>query len=138
MTVLSDEVRQVIDGMTVFPVATASREGVPNVVPMTFVKVVDDDTLLPADNFMHKSRANIEENTVVGMSVWDMQTKRAYQLKATAEIVESGDVFDEAVEWVHKAMPEVKTKAAVVLKVRNVFVCHPGPDHGRDIAEPQS
>jgi hypothetical protein len=42
-------------------------------------------------------------------------------------------VFDETAAWVSAEKPELKTKAAVVMTVTNVFVCQPGPDLGMDI-----
>jgi uncharacterized protein len=130
---LNEEAKDVLARMKVIPVATASKDGCPNVVPMTFVKALDDSTLLVADNYMEKGARNLEENPQIAVSVWDTETKQAYQIKGTAEILRSGPVFDETVAWVTGLKPHLTTKAAVVLRVAHVYVCQPGPDLGRDV-----
>ena len=52
---------------------------------------------------------------------------------AHAETLPSGPLFDETAAWVSAEKPELRTKAAVVVTVTNVFVCQPGPDLGKDI-----
>jgi len=131
---LDEGAEGVLTRMKVIPVATASKDGCPNVVPMTFVKVLDESTLLIADNYMDKGARNLEENPQVAVSAWDTETKQAYQIKGTAEIFRSGPVFDEAVAWVTGIKPHLTTKAAVVLRVAHVYVCQPGPDLGKDVA----
>ena len=130
---LIQEAKDVLARMKVIPVATASKDGCPNVVPMTFVKALDDSTLLVADNYMDKGATNLEENPQIAVLVWDTETKQAYQIKGTAEILRSGPVFDETVAWVTGLKPHLTTKAAVVLRVAHVYVCQPGPDLGKDV-----
>ena len=131
---LNEQAKDVLARMKVIPVATASKDGCPNVVPMTFVKALDDSTLLVADNYMDKGARNLEENPQVAVSVWDTETKQAYQIKGMAEVVRSGPVFDETVAWVVGLKPHLTTKAAVVLRIAHVYVCQPGPDLGKDVA----
>ncbi len=120
----------------VVPVATASGDGVPNVVPMTFVKALDDSAVLVADNYMDKAAANLAENPQVAVCVWDLETKRAYQIKGRAEVLRAGPVYDEMVAWVKEKKPDAPAKAAVVLRVENVFMCHAGADRGKDVVLP--
>lgn len=133
---MDEDVLRVLAQTKVVPVATASRDGVPNVVPMTFVKALDDSAVLVADNFMDKGAKNLEENPRVAVCVWDMETKRAYQIKGEAEVQRSGQVYDDTAAWVHESKPDTDPKAAVVLRVRNVYVCHSGADRGKDVVLP--
>lgn len=134
MTAALDEVvKAALAGMRIVPVATASAAGVPNVVPLRFVRAVDDGTIVMADNYMSKSARNLQENPQLALTVWDSASKQAFQIKGHAETLTSGPVFDETAAWVSAEKPELKTKAAVVVKVTNVFVCQPGPDLGKDI-----
>lgn len=94
---------------------------------------MDDSTLLIADNYMDKGARNLEENPQIAVSVWDTETKQAYQIKGTAEIIRSGPVFEEAVAWVTGIKPHLTTKAAVVLRVAHICVCQRGPDLGKDL-----
>jgi predicted pyridoxine 5'-phosphate oxidase superfamily flavin-nucleotide-binding protein len=54
-------------------IATASRDGKPNVVPLGLTKVISDDEILVMDNYMNKTRANLEANPVAAISVWDLE-----------------------------------------------------------------
>jgi uncharacterized protein len=133
---LDEDVKRVLAQTKVIPVATASRDGLPNVVPMTFVKTLDDSAVLIADNFMDKGASNLEENPRVAICVWDLETRRAYQIKGTAEVHRAGSVFDETAAWVKQSKPDIATKAAVVVSVTNVFVCGSGADRGKDVVLP--
>jgi len=131
--VLTGEVRETLERTSVIPVATASLDGVPNVVPMRFVRVVDDETMVVADNYMDKGAANLSHNAWLALTVWDRDSKRAYQVKGRADVLTSGPLFDETAAWVASLKPELRTKAAVRVVVTNVFVCQPGPDLGKDL-----
>jgi len=65
MVKLNEDMKTAFSKVKIFPVATASKEGVPNVVPIGFCLLVDDETIWIADNFMVKSLANLEENPKV-------------------------------------------------------------------------
>jgi predicted pyridoxine 5'-phosphate oxidase superfamily flavin-nucleotide-binding protein len=130
---LTEDAKRVLAQMKVTPVATASKEGVPNVVPMTFVKLLDDAAVLVADNYMDKGARNLEENPQIAVCAWDLETKRAYQIKGIAEVHRSGPAFDDTVAWVKESKPDIAAKAAVILRVTNVFVCHSG-ERGKDVA----
>jgi predicted pyridoxine 5'-phosphate oxidase superfamily flavin-nucleotide-binding protein len=133
MAGLDDAVKATLAQMRVVPVATASAAGVPNVVPLRFVRALDENTLVLADNYMSKSASNLRENPQIALAIWDTQQKRAFQIKGQAEILTAGPLFDETAAWVLAEKPELRTKAAVVLHVTNVFVCQPGPDLGKDL-----
>ena len=130
---LTEDAKRVLEQTKVIPVATASGDGMPNVVPMTFVKALDDAAVLIADNYMDKGARNLEENPQVAICVWDLETKQAYQIRGAVEIHRSGSVYDEMVAWVKESKPDAPAKAAVVMTVTNVFVCHPAADRGKDV-----
>ncbi|HEX7467300.1 MAG TPA: pyridoxamine 5'-phosphate oxidase family protein, partial [Methanobacterium sp.] len=73
--------------------ATASPDGVPNVVPIGFARPIDEDTILIADNYMNKTRINLEKNPRISLVTKDA-TKCPYQFKGKVEIFESGKYFD--------------------------------------------
>ena len=134
MPKLTDNVKEIFNKTGIYSVATASKDGLPNVVPIHFVKLYDgEDTILLVDNFMNKTIKNLEENPRIAISVWDQNQKAAYQLKGEATIVKSGKPFDDAVAWVQKVMPALNTKSAILLKVTNVYNCQPGPDLGKEL-----
>ena len=67
-------------------VATASRNGEPNVTPKGSLKILDQFHILFADLFSLKTRKNILENNQVAVTVVDAPTATGYQIKGTAEI----------------------------------------------------
>lgn len=134
MPKLVDAVKEIFNKTAIYSVATASKNGLPNVVPIHFVKLYDDeDTVLLVDNFMNKTLKNLEENPRIAISVWDLGKKEAYQIKGEATIIKSGKPFDDAIAWVQKTMPELNPKSAILLKVTNVYNCQPGPDLGKEL-----
>jgi len=133
MSKLIGAVKDVFSKTAIYPVATASKDGIPNVVPIHFVKVYDEDTILLVDNFMDKSLKNLQENPQISICVWDMDKKQAYQIKGQATIVTSGKPFDEAVVWVKKGKPELTPKSAILMQVTNIYNCQPGSNLGKKL-----
>ena len=58
---MTKEMMEAIEKDLIF-LATASPDGTPNVVPIGFARPIDEDTILIADNYMNKTRKNLEQN----------------------------------------------------------------------------
>ena len=112
--------------------ATSSEDGVPNVVPIGFARPIDENTILIADNYMNKTRANLEKNPWISLVTKDAQ-KNPFQFKGKVEIFESGKYFDKVTEWGENAMTKLTPKAAIVMKVEEIYSILPGPDAGKKI-----
>ncbi len=130
--VLTEEMKDAIEKDNVVFFATATPDGVPNVVPIGFARPIDDNTILIADNFLRKTRKNIEDNPKASLVVRDA-SKAPYQFKGTTQIVESGKYFDDAVDWATSVMSQLVPKAAVLLKVEEVYSVQPGPEAGSKV-----
>ena len=130
--VLTEEMKDAIEKDNVVFFATATPDGVPNVVPIGFARPIDDNTILIVDNFLRKTRKNIEDNPKASLVVRDA-SKAPYQFKGTVEIVESGKYFDDAVDWATSVMSQLVPKAAVLLKVEEVYSVQPGPEAGSKV-----
>jgi uncharacterized protein len=113
---LSEEVKAIPAGRGIVPVATASAAGVPNAVPLRFVRAVNDGALVMADNSVSKSARHPHENSLAALAVWHPETRCAFQIKGRAEVLRLGSVLEEMAAWVAAERPEVKTKAAVVAR----------------------
>jgi len=94
---MSNEVKEVIDNNIVH-LATSSRDGKPNVVPIGLCRAIDDHELLIVDVFFKKTRKNLEENPQVAIAVEALEKLKAYQLKGKAKIFTQGDFYEKAVE----------------------------------------
>lgn len=130
--VLTEEMKDAIEKDNVVFFATATPDGVPNVVPIGFARPIDDNTILVVDNYLNKTRKNLEDNPKASLVVRDA-SKAPYQFKGTVEIVESGKYFDDAVDWATSVMSQLAPKAAVLLKVEEIYSVQPGPEAGKKV-----
>ena len=133
MVKMTAEMKETIEKQNPVPVATASADGVPNVALVGLLKILDDETILLADNFFNKTEANIKENPKIALVVYDNQSKKAYQMKGSLEILTSGTIYDDMVEWVHSKNANLPAKAAVVMHVEEVFNTMSGKHAGEKI-----
>ena len=137
MAKLTQEMKDVMDKTRGYAVATCTKDGIPNVVPIHFIKILSDDEIMLADIFMKKTFENIQQNPVMAISVWDWDVKprRGYQFKGTPRIETSGKIYDMAVEMVKAEKPDLTAKSAIVLKITDIFVTSPGPNAGKNVEE---
>ena len=70
MVKLTADMKEAFSKMKVFPFATASKDGTPNVIPLGIAELVDDETVWFADNFMNKSISNLRTNPKVAFYLW--------------------------------------------------------------------
>jgi predicted pyridoxine 5'-phosphate oxidase superfamily flavin-nucleotide-binding protein len=130
MVKLTEEMKAAFSSVRVFPVATASKDGIPNVVPIGFCMLVGDDTIWIADNFMKKSLANLRENPKAAIYVWGADTKGCFQIKGDVSIVTEGEDFQKMREIVLAKMSQAPAKSLIVVSITEVFSCTPGPGAG--------
>ena len=135
MAKITQEMKEVIERTRGWAFATSTKDGVPNVVPIHFVKLISDDEILFADVFMKKTLENIKNNPNVALSVWDWDAKprRGYQFKGEARIETSGKLFEEGVKVVKAINPELEPKGVVIVKVKSIYITSPGPDAGKEV-----
>lgn len=133
MVALTDEMKELFGKVKLFPVATASKKGVPNVAPIAFVVLVNDDTLWLADNFMNKTLANVKENPHAAIYLYDADLKRCSQVKGSIEIKTSGADYEKMKKMVHEKKPGLPSKSLLIMKITEVFECMPGPSAGKKV-----
>lgn len=133
MVKLNEEMKTAFSKVKIFPVATASKEGVPNVVPIGFCQLVDAETIWIADNFMVKSLANLKENPIVAIYVWGPDTEGCFQIKGEATIINSGEKFEKMKEIVNNLKPGLPAKNLIEVAITDVFQCTPGPGAGQKL-----
>lgn len=97
---------------------TVDASGVPNTIYVTCVKKIADDTIVVADNKMHKTQANILTGCPVSL-LYITKEKKAFQLKGSVTYEKSGAIFDDMKSaWLDKKYPG---HAAVVFHVEEVY-----------------
>lgn len=132
MVKITAEMNEVADAAKVAVLATATKDGKPNAVPISFAKVISDDEILLMDNFMLKTRQNIVENPVAAVSLW-ADGKGGYQFKGEVIVETSGKNFEEGSKWVKSVAPGLNPRAAVIIKVSEIYLTTGGPDAGKRI-----
>ncbi|MBN1786911.1 MAG: pyridoxamine 5'-phosphate oxidase family protein [Sedimentisphaerales bacterium] len=117
MAKLTEAVKKAISDQEVIPVATSSKDRIPNVVYIKYLKVVDDQTILIADNYFNKTRDNILKNSKIALVVLD-EEKGSFQVKGVAERLEQGPMYDEVQNWVPDKLPRA---AAVIMHIEEIY-----------------
>ncbi len=111
MVGLTAEMKEAFGKMKVFPVATATKDGTPNVVPIGVVELVSDDTIWISDNFMNKSLSNLKTNPKVALYIWGPEIKGCFQIKGDATVKTSGREFDEMKANLNKKNPALPARS---------------------------
>lgn len=91
---MSEELMQMLDENLVY-LATSTRDGKPNVVPIGLCHAINGHQLIIVDVLFNKTRKNLEENPQVAISFTDTNRWESYQLKGRAEIHTSGPIFEQ-------------------------------------------
>lgn len=131
MVKLTDEIKESLTGTKIVFLATSSKEGTPNVVPIGAFKLLDDETFLISDQFFKKTLENMKENPKIALSYWG--EKGGFQIKGSATLHTNDDVFNQDVAWMKELRPNLTPKSAVVMKVTEVYIIKAGPDAGKKI-----
>ena len=131
MVKLTDEMKESLAGTKLAFLATAAKDGTPNVVPIGAFKLLDDGTLLISDQFFKKTLQNLKENPKIALSWWG--EKGGFQLKGTITLHTGDEIFRQDVAWMKELRPNLTPKSAVVVKITDVFQVKAGPDAGKKI-----
>jgi predicted pyridoxine 5'-phosphate oxidase superfamily flavin-nucleotide-binding protein len=136
MAVLKERMKEIFAKQGVFVLGTADQNGVPNAVPVGAVKILDDETILVSDQYLHKTLNNLRENPKVAISFWEMG--EGYQIKGEATIHTQGKIFEQTVEWIRQFSEKIghplKSKGAIVIKITAIYSVSPGEQAGQRIA----
>jgi uncharacterized protein len=136
MAKMTKDMQEMFNRVGIKQLATADKKGIPNVVPINFMKIVDDETILASAVFMTKTFSNLTENPVCALSIWEGFA--GYQFKGSAAIVTDGAVFKETQTWTEEEGKKLglplKSKGAIVIRVNEIFNISPGADAGKRLA----
>ena len=97
-----------------------------NVVPVSTVRIVNNNIIL-VDYFMGKTLDNLQKNQHVSLVCWS--GFHGYQIKATVEYKQNGNVFNTTKKWVQETYNNNnKIKGILVLTPTRVFDISPNKD----------
>jgi predicted pyridoxine 5'-phosphate oxidase superfamily flavin-nucleotide-binding protein len=127
MVKLTDEMKEDFAKMKIFPFATASKGGDPNVIPIGMCNLQEDgETIWIADNYFHKTRNNLDENPRGAIYVWGPEIKGCYQIKGDIEIKTEGEDYEKMYKMVKSRGDRFPAKALIIMKITEVYECKPG------------
>lgn len=131
---LSNEMLECMKSMKVFSLATSSKDGVPNVVPVGMLFPGEDGKIWIIDNFLCKTLKNLQENPCASFFLWSPDYKAGcWQVKGCVEIVGSGPDYEKAVAIAHSRMETAPAKHLVKMTIGDIFSVAPGPDAGKKV-----
>ncbi|MBZ3935234.1 pyridoxamine 5'-phosphate oxidase family protein [Methanimicrococcus blatticola] len=138
MVKLTPEMKEDIQKVKVLPLATASNDKTPNVIPIGIAEIDDsddkDDYIHIMNNFFLKTIANIRENPKVALYIWSPETSGCIQIKGeVAEITAKGNVYDDMTGRVGAAKPGLPMKEIIRIKITDIFNCKSGKEAGQKI-----
>jgi predicted pyridoxine 5'-phosphate oxidase superfamily flavin-nucleotide-binding protein len=131
MVALTPEIKESLQAAKVAFLATASKNGIPNVVPIAAFKVRDEGTLLISDQYFNKTLANLKQNPEIALSWW--AEKGGYQVKGTITVHTDDEIFRENCAWMKASWPKFSPKSAVLVKITGVYIVKPDPEPGKKI-----
>ena len=135
MAKLTERMMEIFSKQDIYVLGTADLDGVPNVVPVGAVKILDNETILISDQYFLKTLKNLRVNPKVAISFWDMG--EGYQIKGEATIQTEGKVFEDTAEWIRDLSERIghplKSKGAVVVRIKEIYSVSPGPKAGQRI-----
>jgi predicted pyridoxine 5'-phosphate oxidase superfamily flavin-nucleotide-binding protein len=150
MAEMSKELMDSINSGGYCYLATASKEGMPNIAIIGSTRAVSPDTVVLAAGLMNKNLNNLQENPKASIIVYsglpsdkmqatmeDFSRVSGGQIKGGAAIHTSGEVYEKTKTMLAERMgPQVAemTKAAIVLKVDEVYSVGLGPQAGKRIS----
>ncbi|PWR70069.1 pyridoxamine 5'-phosphate oxidase family protein [Methanospirillum stamsii] len=133
MVALTQVMKEAFEALKVFPLATASKSGIPNVAPMGSVFLIDDETIWIGDNFMQKSLQNVLENPKAALYLYGPGAKGCFQIKADVTVKTSGDEHAKLKAMIQEKKPNLSVKSLLILKITDVFECMPGAEAGKKL-----
>jgi len=128
---LTREMKDAIERAELFPLATASETGIPNVVPVKYLHVAGDDRLWITDNYLHKTLENLRGNPRAAIFVWSADPKMCFQIRGNVEIRAEGDEYERMKALVRQNKPDLPARSLVILRITEIYECLPGADAGK-------
>ncbi|MCL4477655.1 MAG: pyridoxamine 5'-phosphate oxidase family protein [Deltaproteobacteria bacterium] len=132
MTKLTDAMKTLIAENQCF-VATANKQGIPDVGPKKSTRALDDETIIFNEGTGKRTFSNIKENPIVAIAVVNKERTEGFRFFGHAGIVTSGPIFEKAKEMAAQ-LNRPAPLAVIAVKVEEIYNLKPGPTAGERIA----
>ena len=121
MGILSEDMKRVVEEQRLGFVATVCADGTPNLSPKGTTAVWDDDHLVFANIASPGTIENLKRNPSVEINLIDQTRRKGYRFKGTAEILDSGPLFDEIIRFYRERKIELPIQGVVLVKVERAL-----------------
>jgi len=132
MAKLTQEMKDMVATQQCF-IGTVNADGTPNVAPKRSTRVLSDESLIFTEGTGGATYANIKRGSKVSVAVVNRDIVDGYRFIGEASLMESGDLFNAAVETSAK-LGRPKPLAVAVIKIAEIQSLKPGPLAGKKIA----
>ena len=133
MGLLTKDIRDFVNTTKLGFAATVCADGTPNLSPKGTTIAWDEDHLAFADIYSPETVNNLRMNNSIEINTVDVFTRRGYRFKGTAEILNSGQLFQSILEKYTAAGSRYVINNIVLIKVHRVIpLFSPAYDHMTD------
>ena len=131
MVKLTSDMLDVFKSTKYFAIATASKTGEPNVVPIGMAILMDPETIWIGNQFFHQTLMNVKETPRVSLLVWTAGVPGCLKVNGDVKIVESGPDYEKMKAMVKERKPTLECKGLLLMKITDVFDCRSGIEAGK-------
>jgi len=133
MVGLTSEMIEAFKATKYFAMATASKDGDPNVAPVGMVFLMDPETVWIGNQFMHRTVQNVKENPRAALLVWTSGVPGCLKVKGDVKVIDSGPDYERMKAMVTEKKPTLVCKALLVMKITDVYDCRSGSEAGKQL-----
>ena len=131
MGILTDDMKRVVREQKLGFIATVCPDGTPNLSPKGTTEVWDDDHLIFVDICSPGTMANLRQNPAIEINVVDQLVRKGYRFKGTAEVLDTGPVFEQVLASRRERGAQNPMRAvALVTVTRALPLISPAYDQG--------
>ena len=120
MIIITEEIKNFVNFQKLGYVATVSNDNTPNLSPKGTIMVLDESHLVFADIQSPKTIENLEHNPSIEINVVDPFSRRGYRFKGIAEIISSGDKFNNIISHYKETGIKNTIKCVVLVKIEKL------------------
>lgn len=131
MPKLTQEMKDMVAAQQCF-IATADKDGIPNVGPKRSTRVLDDSTLIFTEGTGGATYRNILDGSKIAVAVVDREIPDGFRFLCRGELKTDGEAFEQAKAISLKNFG-TEPKGVVMLHIEEINSLKPGPGAGKSI-----
>jgi len=120
MVVITNEIKNFVNFQKLGYVATISDDNTPNLSPKGTIMILDESHLAFANIQSPNTVENLKHNSSIEINVVDPFSRRGYRFKGTAEVISSGDKFDEIILNYKTSEARSMIKSIILVKIEEL------------------